>query len=310
MKIALASDLHLEFGKLSLKNTEGADVLILSGDILVAKELLPKDKHGIVVDKKSEEFHEFFREVCHEFKDVIYVLGNHEHYHGNFATSADYIREIFAEHANLHIMEKQSIMIDGFEFVCGTLWTDMNKEDPETMLSTKYVMNDYKVIENSLRKVHRKVPLYKKDADGKYLKHQDGPMKGFMIEDGYKFKEEDSVFCPEDSVQDHKEFLFFLCSRLEEGTHPVIVVGHHAPSTLSTHEWYYDDVLTNGAYSSDISELILDNPRIKLWTHGHTHHPFDYMIGSTRIVCNPRGYVGFEQSAEDFKLKYLEVENE
>jgi hypothetical protein len=39
-----------------------------------------------------------------------------------------------------------------------------------------------------------------------------------------------------------------------------------------------------------LSEFILDHPQIRLWTHGHTHHAFDYQIGDTRIVCNPRGY--------------------
>ena len=39
MKIALASDVHLEFGQLEINNTENADVLILSGDICVAKDL-------------------------------------------------------------------------------------------------------------------------------------------------------------------------------------------------------------------------------------------------------------------------------
>jgi hypothetical protein len=56
----------------------------------------------------------------------------------------------------------------------------------------------------------------------------------------------------------------------------------------------------NGAYSSDLSDLILDHPQIKFWTHGHTHDQFDYMIGSTRVVCNPRGYKGYEESAEYF----------
>ncbi len=36
MKIAVASDLHLEFGDLDFENTQGAEVLILSGDICVA----------------------------------------------------------------------------------------------------------------------------------------------------------------------------------------------------------------------------------------------------------------------------------
>jgi len=46
----------------------------------------------------------------------------------------------------------------------------------------------------------------------------------------------------------------------------------------------------NGAYHSDLSNIMLDNPQIKLWTHGHTHNCFDYVIGETRVVCNPRGY--------------------
>jgi len=51
----------------------------------------------------------------------------------------------------------------------------------------------------------------------------------------------------------------------------------------------------------------MDHPQIKLWIHGHTHESFDYMVGDTRIVCNPRGYIGYEQCADDFKLKFVEV---
>lgn len=46
----------------------------------------------------------------------------------------------------------------------------------------------------------------------------------------------------------------------------------------------------NGGYASDLSEFILDNPKIKLWTHGHMHQNHDYLIGTTRVVCNPKGY--------------------
>ena len=79
-----------------------------------------------------------------------------------------------------------------------------------------------------------------------------------------------------------------------------VVVGHHAPSKLSTKPRYKDDYLMNGAYSSELSEFILDYPQIKMWTHGHTHDTFDYLMGSTRVVCNPRGYVNYEQRADDF----------
>jgi Icc-related predicted phosphoesterase len=86
-----------------------------------------------------------------------------------------------------------------------------------------------------------------------------------------------------------------------------VVVGHHAPSKLSTHPRYEHDNLMNGAYSSSIDEYILEHPQIKLWTHGHTHEDFDYMLGTTRIVCNPRGYINYEGRADSFQLKYVEV---
>jgi hypothetical protein len=52
---------------------------------------------------------------------------------------------------------------------------------------------------------------------------------------------------------------------------------------------------------------MLDRPGIKLWTHGHTHEDFDYMIGDCRVVCNPRGYINYEPRADSFKLKIVEV---
>ena len=59
MKIAVCSDLHLEFGTISLENTENADVLILSGDICVARDLLLRDSYD---SKKSNVIHNFFLE--------------------------------------------------------------------------------------------------------------------------------------------------------------------------------------------------------------------------------------------------------
>jgi hypothetical protein len=73
------------------------------------------------------------------------------------------------------------------------------------------------------------------------------------------------------------------------------------------HPKYAHDKIMNGAFASDLDDFIAYRPQIKLWTHGHTHEPFDYEIGTTRIVCNPRGYVGHEHRADNFKLQYLEV---
>ena len=40
LRIALASDIHLEFGPITLNNDENADVLVLAGDICVAKHFV------------------------------------------------------------------------------------------------------------------------------------------------------------------------------------------------------------------------------------------------------------------------------
>jgi hypothetical protein len=209
-------------------------------------------------------------------------MGNHEHYHGDFATSADTLRTALEELPNIRLMDKESVTIDDITFIGGTLWTDMNKEDPHTLYSIKGYMNDFKIIKNTARKV-----TFKDEAG--------------------KFHERDARFCPEDTVEDHKAMLAFIDETTKDSSKKFVVIGHHSPSKLSTHPRYKEEVMVNGAYSSDLSEFILDHPQIKLWTHGHTHDPYDYMIGSTRIVCNPRGYINYEDIADNFEFKLLEV---
>jgi len=192
-------------------------------------------------------------------------------------------------------------------FIGGTLWTDMNKEDSITLSHIKGMMNDFRTIKNSNRMVSRKVMKYKKDENGQYVSEIKNGVN-VMIEEGFKFEESISTFSPEDAVEDHKKMLGYLKVMLE-GKHDqkFVVVGHHAPTKLSTHPRYANELIMNGGYSSDLSEFILDHPQIKLWTHGHTHEEFDYLIGTTRIVCNPRGYINYEDRADNFKLKFVEV---
>ena len=66
MKIAVCSDLHLEFGPISLENKDNADVLILSGDIIVVNDLQEKDSYNIRGENdKSNQYHTFFRSEEH-----------------------------------------------------------------------------------------------------------------------------------------------------------------------------------------------------------------------------------------------------
>ena len=277
MKIAVCSDIHLEFGPIELNNTDNANVLILSGDICVAKDLSHSDS------KKGDISRKFFRMCALRFPHVLYVMGNHEHYHGDFATSGKIIKEELAQYANVHLLDHETKMIDDITFIGGTLWTDMNKEDGITLMHMKNMMNDFCCVKNSSRKRHYRDTLGNPHSQA-------------------------SNFTPDDAVEDHKKMLEYI-KIMVEGKHDqkIVVVGHHAPSKLSTHPRYAKEEIMNGGYSSDLSEFILDHPQIKLWTHGHTHENFDYLIGSTRIVCNPRGYINYEASADKFTLKTVEI---
>jgi hypothetical protein len=51
MKIALVSDVHLEFGDLDFENNSGADVLILGGDICVANDMAQR---GLILPRHND----------------------------------------------------------------------------------------------------------------------------------------------------------------------------------------------------------------------------------------------------------------
>jgi Icc-related predicted phosphoesterase len=267
MKIALGSDLHLEFGAIELHNTEAADVLILSGDILVAKHLTPTHHH-------NDRYRKFIKECCERFPKVIYVLGNHEHYAYDVQETTAYLKQELA-YDNLHILDDETVDILGYTFIGVTLWTNMNEEDSLTLYHMPTMMNDFQSIKNSDR----------------------------MFND-YK----PARLTPEDTVVAHKKSLDYINHiTYDRPNYKFIVVSHHCPSKKSIHPKYAYDTIMNGGFASDLDDFIAYRPQIKLWTHGHTHEPFDYTIGATRVVCNPRGYVGHEYRADSFKLQYLEV---
>ena len=267
MKIQIVSDLHLEFSDLIIKNESDADVLILSGDIMVAQDLHDHPEPTNATDQQSiangtglnkrqqtaQRFRDFLKRCSFQFPHVVYVAGNHEFYSGKFYAGLDYLREECAKYPNVYFLECDTKIIDGVVFVGGTLWTDMNKGDPVTQMHIKDMMNDFRIIRNDNRH---------------YAK-----------------------LSPQDVIERHiktKQYFKIVLSQHKDDR--CVIVGHHSPSHQSVHPRYQDDSLMNGGYHSDLSEFILDHPQVKLWTHGHTHHPFDYVIGETRIVCNPRGY--------------------
>ena len=271
MRVALASDIHLEFGAIELENTESADVQILAGDICQAVDVNNETTMG-------RTCRTFFEQVSDRFPRVIYIMGNHEHYQGDYARSRGRIEAMLADLGsdNVHVLEKDTVTIGDVTFVGGTLWTDFNREDSLCMWHASKSMNDYQVCRNSSRGI----------SGGGYA----------------------SRLQPEDTLADHRAMLDYIRLVTEgQGDKKFVLAVHHAPSSASVAECYKGDLLMNGNFYTDLNEFVLDRPQIKLWVHGHMHNVSDYLIGTTRVVCNPRGYVGHERRAELFKLKYLEV---
>jgi hypothetical protein len=266
------SDLHLDFADLTLP---GGDVLILSGDICEAKRMKPDMYNRDMVlleherkDQRPDRFNRFFEEECAKYREVFMVMGNHEHYGFQYQKTYNHIKEQLP--TNVHLLENECRELDGVLFIGATLWTDMNRGDELTLFHMKSMMNDY-----------RQITMFN-EAKNAYHRLQ-----------------------PERTMADHHRSRAYIRQILEENRAngknlPVVVITHHAPSKASTKPRYLNDTIMNGAYSSDLSEMILDNPEIRVWTHGHTHDVFDYMIGETRIICNPRGYKGYEECAEYF----------
>lgn len=295
MKIAIASDLHLEFGDINIKNEDGADVLILSGDICVAEDLGRPDPHGFLEGARSSRIVDFFKRCSFQFPHTIYILGNHEHYHGDFANTYNRIKSMLESNmlTNVYLLEREVKVIDDVTFIGGTLWTDMNGGDQLTLYHMKSMMNDFVSVKNSNRMVSYKT--YEKIHG---VDNREKPI----------FSERVAKFSPEDAAEEHAKTKGYI-QQIVEGKpdQKFVVVGHHSPSRRSTHEQYKNDTIMNGGYSSDMDEFIEAHPQIRLWTHGHTHHNFDYVIGQTRVVCNPRGYIKYEAQADNWQLQVVEV---
>jgi Icc-related predicted phosphoesterase len=279
MRVVLASDVHLEFGACDITNEHDADVLILAGDICVERDIDRPDGGNVLMpSKKSLTIREFFHNVASRFPHVVMIMGNHEHYHGDFAKTQTRIQAWLDREGltNIHLLEKSTWTYRDYLFIGGTLWTDFNRADPVTLNHAKFAMSDFRVTKNS------GVPFYK--------------------------------FIPEHALADHREMKQHIQdvidARREQGDRSsrVVVVGHHCPSLQSIHERYRGDHHMNGCFASAMDDFILDRPEICLWVHGHTHEDFDYNIGSTRVVCNPRGYDGHEARVGTWQPKLIELE--
>lgn len=253
MKVTVLSDLHLEFAPNFRPQNPGSDILILSGDICVATYLhkTPQSKYYLA----GQQFVPFFEHCAKNWAHVIYVMGNHEHYDGKYNDTANILRSALQHLPNVHLLDNEVFELGDYLFIGATLWTDVNRDDPLTHATLTREMNDYRLVKY-------------RSPGGTW-----------------------SRLYPAITMRDHhysKGWIFGMAAA--NPNRKLIVSTHHAPSPKSIHPLYDEDYYLNGGYYSNLEEDILKKPNIVLWTHGHMHNNFDYMVGSTNVVCNPKGY--------------------
>ncbi len=194
------------------------------------------------------------------FPDVttVYVAGNHDYYGQVYAESIESGRRAAEEFPNVHFLENDEVVIDGVRFLGATMWTDyeLYGDMRRAMETAHNSMNDFRHI---------------CDLDG----------RGQLI-----------PWKPERTRLLHHESRVWLRSAMaRQHDGPTVVVTHHCPHHLSVAPKYKDDDLTP-SFASDLDVEIREF-QPALWVHGHTHNSFDYVVPdtTTRVVCNPRGYV-------------------
>ena len=186
---------------------------------------------------------------------VIYVPGNHEYYGGSLSGTLAKLREL-ARGTRVHVLERDELRLGGVRFLGCTLWTDFRLMDTEaeraaSMATASQLIRDFSRV---------------------------------RLDD-----DRDALFTPERSREVFDESVAWLDKKFSEpfdGT--TVVVTHHAPSKGSINPKYEGSPL-NACFVSDI-EPQLRRWNAPLWIHGHLHDSYDYMVGKTRVLCNPRGY--------------------
>lgn len=189
---------------------------------------------------------------------TVSVLGNHEFYRGSMERERIEAGRASAR-GNVRVLDDMTHTVEGVRFVGATLWTDYRLYDPD---DNPLVRDNYMRHARDGMNDHRLIQLV------------DSSTRRFL---------------PEHALAIHKRSLEYL-ERVLSIPFPgeTVVVTHHCPSPGSVHPVFQGDSLTP-AFASDLDWLIRKY-QPSAWIHGHTHSSFDYQLGSTRVVCNPRGY--------------------
>jgi len=165
---------------------------------------------------------------------------------------------------DIYVLNPGSIIIEGILFVGATLWTDLKKDYTTENMASTW---------------------------SEFVGERYGTIGGYT---------------PEDWTTEHNTNKNFINHCLKESSlydvRKTVVISHYLPSNESVPLRFKGDSYNPFFVNPGLLEN-MENPP-DLWLHGHTHDSCDYIIGKTRVVCNPYGYNGSSLN-QDFNPRLL-----
>ena len=281
-KIAYVSDLHLEFlnennyaaGMLRAvltDNSDGADAIVLAGDIVEARLLVvPDDSTKVNIRDNTLQL---FEELAKNYPQVFLIMGNHEHYRGTLEKTQSIFEQATAHIPNFTVLQNSTAEIGDVKVFGTTLWTDCG--GPANEWFVQRGMNDYKLIKTS-------TPTYR------------------------KLRAADTVREHNKSLVMLRELL-----RQNSAEKCAVFTHHapHIDMVAPQYKNRPGDYLQY-AFWSDQTGLINEHDNLLLWVSGHTHARIRTQIGNTHTVSNALGYIGYEigvSDINDYKPEIIEI---
>ena len=258
------SDLHLEYldsteYDLILTPSDDVDMLIMSGDISTYD---------------CPELPNFLAWISARYKQIIWVLGNHEYYN-IIGKSMSEIKQILRSICpqNIRILDCEYLELDNVIIIGATLWS--------------WIPTEHECF------IKRSISDFRRIYIAPYNNITPAQVNEMHIHD------RDYIINTLETLGTVGSKILVYPNTTTTNIHkPIIIVTHHAPRVKNTSPDEYISGYLNHAFATDI--ILSDTAKqanIQYWIYGHTHHNNrEYItIGANRgywLLSNQFGYEG------------------
>lgn len=270
MRIRVLSDLHVTHEHNAWRNVPDVDcdVTVILGDV-------------------ANPMTSGMEWVARTFsRPLIYVCGNHCFYRGLQGSGEEHTfyqqqkergREM-ADRFGITFLDNEVAIVEDVRFLGATLWSDFSILPPGITVRDAMSQSQKgwspaggRFWDNSYHNDFREIRF-----GGGSSRHR---------------------FTPSQMLALHRESRAFLERELSTPfAGETVCLTHMAPSRQSlepgihAHDWLY---------ACSLEQLMEGENAPALWCHGHIHRNRDYVLGNTRVICNPRGYAAGPRAREN-----------